>query len=286
MSRVLSFDFQARRKFKNKAVLMLSSIVALAGLMLPIWILFTAIDRGMSTFNTAIFTQMTPPPDSSGGLLNAIVGSLLMVGLATLAASPIGIMTGVYLAEYGRNGKIAETVRFVNDILLSAPSIVVGLFVYTIIVVPTHHFSGYAGVVSLIIIAVPIIVRATENILSLIPDSLREGSYALGSSKRQSILRICLPAARNGILTGILLSFARISGETAPLLFTALNNQFYSTDLNQPMANLPVVIFQYAMSPYGNWQSLAWTGASLITVYVVVINLISRFVLTQRAVRI
>lgn len=267
-------------------MLTLASVVAIVSLILPTWILFTAIDRGISTFNAAIFTQMTPPPDAVGGLLNAIVGSLLMVGLATLAAAPIGVMTGIYLAEYGRAKKLATTVRFVNDILLSAPSIVIGLFVYTIIVIPLHHFSAYAGVVALVIIAVPIIVRATENILLLVPDSLREASYALGSSKRQAILRICLPAARNGILTGVLLSFARISGETAPLLFTALNNQFYSTDLNQPMANLPVVIFQFAMSPYENWQSLAWTGAALITVYVVIINLISRFILMQRAVRI
>jgi len=282
----MRFDFQARRNIKNNAMLSLSSGVAALGLMLPIWILYTAVERGIKTFNLDIFTKMTPPPDAAGGLLNAIVGSFLMVGLATLAAAPIGVMTGVYLSEYGQKSKVAATVRFVNDILLSAPSIVVGLFVYTIIVIPTRHFSGYAGIIALVIIAVPIIVRATENILRLIPDALREGSYALGSSKRQTILRVCLPAARNGILTGVLLSFARISGETAPLLFTALNNQFYSTNLNQPMANLPVVIFQFAMSPYESWQSLAWTGASLITVYVVVINLISRIMLTQRGVRI
>lgn len=280
------FDYHTRRKVKNNIMLTLASAVAIISLIFPIWILFTAIDHGISTFNTDIFTKMTPPPDARGGLRNAIIGSLLIVGLATLIATPIGVMTGIYLAEYGRNGKFAAITRFVNDILLSAPSIVIGLFVYTIVVIPMRHFSGYAGVIALVIIAVPIIVRATENILLLIPDSLREAAYALGSSKRQTILRICLPAARNGILTGVLLSFARISGETAPLLFTALNNQFYSTDLNGPMANLPVVIFQFAMSPYENWQSLAWTGAALITVYVIVINLISRFILTQKSIRV
>jgi phosphate transport system permease protein len=277
--------FRRKRILTNKLAIALATLITILGVALPFWILFTVVDRGMSSFNWSLFTQMTPPPDSAGGLLNAIVGSLMMVGLAIAFASPIGVLTGIYLSEYGQKSKLASVIRFVNDILLSAPSIVIGLFIYMIVVVPTHHFSGYAGVVSLAIIAVPIIVRTTENMMLLVPEVMREGAYALGSSKRQTILRICLPAAKNGIITGILLSLARISGETAPLLFTALNNQFYSVNLNQPMANLPVVIFQYAMSPYENWQSLAWTGAALITVYVVIINLLARTVFARNAVK-
>lgn len=278
--------YRHKRKFMNSFVIGVAFVIALAGLALPFWILFTVIKRGIGSFNWALFTQMTPPPDSvTGGLANAIVGSFIMVMLAMAVAIPVGVMTGIYLSEYSRNGKLASSVRFVNDILLSAPSIVIGLFVYTIMVAPMHHFSGYAGVVSLAIIAVPIIVRTTENMLLLVPDILREGAYALGSTKRQAIIKICLPAAKNGIITGALLALARITGETAPLLFTALNNQFYSTDMNQPVANLPVVIFQYAMSPYDNWQGLAWAGSALITLFVVFLNILARVVFSRERVR-
>ena len=274
-----------KRKLTNRLAIGLSIAIAMLGLALPFWILFTVVSHGFSFFNMTLFTQMTPPPDSTGGLLNAILGSLVMVCLAMLVASPIGVMTGIYLAEYGRNKKLATTIRFINDILLSAPSIVVGLFVYTIMVIPMHHFSGYAGIVALAIIAVPIIVRTTENMLLLVPDILREASLALGSSKRQAIIKVCLPAARNGIITGILLSVARISGETAPLLFTALNNQFYSLNLNHPVANLPVAIFQFAMSPYENWQGLAWSGAALIIIYVVFLNTLARVVFSRSSTK-
>lgn len=273
--------YKFKRKLMNKLAIAFAIFIATLGLALPFWILFTVVSHGMSAFNLSLFTSMTPPPDAPGGLLNAIVGSMIMVGLAMVIASPIGVMTGIYLAEFGRKQKLASGIRFVNDILLSAPSIVIGLFIYTIMVVPMRHFSGYAGIVALAIIAVPIIVRTTENMLLLVPDMMREGAYALGSSKRQTILRICLPAARNGIITGILLSVARISGETAPLLFTALNNQFFSVDLNRPMPNLPVAIFQFAMSPYDNWQGLAWAGAALIVIYVVFLNTLARVVFSR-----
>lgn len=274
--------YRIRRKVINQFVILLSTLIALMGLLLPFWILFTVINRGISSFDLSLFTDITPPPGSDGGLHNAIIGSLLMVGMAMLLATPIGVMAGVFLAEYSRDGKLATIVRFVNDILLSAPSIVIGLFVYTIMVLPMGHFSAWAGVISLAIIAVPIIVRTTENMLLLVPDILRHGSLALGSSRRQVILKIALPAARNGIITGILLALARISGETAPLLFTALNNQFDSSNLNHPIANLPVVIFQYAMSPYAGWQSLAWAGSALIVIYVLVLNLLARAVFSRR----
>jgi phosphate transport system permease protein len=274
-----------RRKATNKLAVSFAILVTALGLLMPCWILVTVVRRGFASFNLQLFTQITPPPDAMGGLLNAIMGSLMMVGMATLIATPVGVLTGVYLAEYGRGRWLASVVRFVNDILLSAPSIVIGLFVYVVIVIPLRHFSGYAGVIALAIISLPIIVRTTENILALVPDHLREGALALGSSRRQAIMRVCLPAARNGIVTGVLLSVARISGETAPLLFTALNNQFYSTDLNKPMANLPVVIFQFAMSPYDNWQSLAWSGAALITVAVVIINMATRLIFTEKTVQ-
>ncbi|HET8731950.1 MAG TPA: phosphate ABC transporter permease PstA [Moraxellaceae bacterium] len=275
--------FVVRRKLKNRLAIIVAWIIAAIGVLLPFWILFTVVSRGFAYFTPDLFHLMTPPPDTAGGLWNAIVGSLLMVGAATVVAAPVGILAGIYLAEYGRNGRVANLIRFVNDILLSAPSIVIGLFIYTLLVVPLHHFSGYAGVAALAVIAVPIIVRTTENMLQLVPDILREGAFALGSSRRQAILRVCLPAARNGIITGVLLAVARISGETAPLLFTALNNQFFSTQLNQPMANLPVVIFQFAMSPYDNWQGLAWAGAALITVFVLAVNFLARFVFARKA---
>lgn len=276
--------FAFKRKLINRSILTFAVVISLLGMALPFWILFTVIERGLGSFNWALLTQITPPPMSEGGLLNAIVGSFLMVGLAMVIASPIGIFTGVYLAEYGRTSKLASLIRFVNDVLLSAPSIVIGLFVYIIMVVPMQHFSGYAGVVALAIIAVPVMVRTTENMLLLVPDVMREGSLALGSSKRQAILKICLPAARNGVITGVLLAMARISGETAPLLFTALNSPYYSTDLSQPIANLPNTIFQFAMSADDNWISLAWAGAALISLYVVIINLVARLVFARNAV--
>lgn len=276
--------FAFKRKLINRSILTFAVVISLLGMALPFWILFTVIERGLGSFNWALLTQITPPPMSEGGLLNAIVGSFLMVGLAMLIASPIGIFTGVYLAEYGRTSKLASLIRFVNDVLLSAPSIVIGLFVYIIMVVPMQHFSGYAGVVALAIIAVPVMVRTTENMLLLVPDVMREGSLALGSSKRQAILKICLPAARNGVITGILLAMARISGETAPLLFTALNSPYYSTDLSQPIANLPNTIFQFAMSADDNWISLAWAGAALISLYVVIINLVARLIFARNTV--
>lgn len=271
-----SASWRLRRRVANAAANSLAVLISLVGLCIPFWILWTVVKRGAAAFNLDLLTRMTPPPDAVGGLSNAIQGSLMMVAGAILIAAPAGVLTGVFLAEYGRGKRLATVIRFVNDILLSAPSIVIGLFVYTLLVVPFGHFSGWAGIAALALIAVPIIVRTTENMLLLVPDILREGSLALGSSKRQAILKVCLPAARNGIITGILLAVARINGETAPLLFTALNNQFLSHDLGQPMANLPVVIFQYAMSPYDNWQSLAWAGAALITVFVVAVNLLAR----------
>lgn len=267
-----------RRKVMNSVTASLAVITTLCGLALPCWILFTVIYRGFGALNIGLLTQMTPPPDAAGGLLNAIIGTLLMVGLSTLLAAPIGVIAGIYLAEYGRRRRVAIAIRFVNDILLSAPSIVLGLLVYMLVVVPFHHFSGYAGIIALALISLPIIVRTTESMLLLVPDSVREGAIAMGASSRQMIFGITLIGARNGIITGILLSIARVSGETAPLLFTALNNQFYSLNLNQPMANLPVVIFQFAMSPYENWQSLAWAGAALIALSVAFINLIVRAV--------
>jgi len=276
--------FAFKRKLINRAILTFATVISLLGMALPFWILFTVIERGLGSFNWALLTEITPPPMAEGGLLNAIVGSFLMVGLAMVIASPIGIFTGVYLAEYGRSSKLASLIRFVNDVLLSAPSIVIGLFVYIVMVVPMGHFSGYAGVVALAIIAVPVMVRTTENMLLLVPDVMREGSLALGSSKRQAILKICLPAARNGVITGILLAMARISGETAPLLFTALNSPYYSTDLSQPIANLPNTIFQFAMSADDGWISLAWAGAALISLYVVIINLIARLVFARNTV--
>lgn len=276
--------FSFKRKLINRTILTLATVISILGMALPFWILFTVIQRGLGSFNWALLTEITPPPMAEGGLLNAIVGSLLMVAVAMVIAAPIGIFTGVYLAEYGRESKLASLIRFVNDILLSAPSIVIGLFVYIIMVIPMQHFSGWAGVVALAIIAVPVMVRTTENMLLLVPDVMREGSLALGSSQRQAILKICIPAAKNGIITGVLLALARISGETAPLLFTALNSPNYSLDLSQPIANLPNTIFQFAMSADDGWISLAWAGAALISLYVVIINLVARLIFARNAV--
>jgi len=239
-------------------------------------ILITLLVKGASGINTSVFTQMTPPPGSAGGLLNAIVGSGIMTLVGTLVATPIGIMAGTYLAEFGRYKHISKPTRFVNDILLSAPSIIIGLFVYEIVVTRMGHFSAWAGAIALGIIVIPVVVRTTEEMLHLVPNSLREAAAGLGAPRWKIVFLICYRAARQGMITGILLAVARISGETAPLLFTALNNQFWNTNLNEPMANLPAVIFQFAMSPYDDWRQLAWTGALLITAIVLVLNIFAR----------
>ena len=245
------------------------------------WILWTLIIQGIPGISVAMFTQMTPPPGNSGGLLNAIAGSLLMTGIATLIGTPVGIMAGTYLAEYGHRGWLAPTTRFINDILLSAPSIVIGLFIYAIYVAKVRHFSAWGGSLALSLIVIPVVIRTTENMLKLIPNTLREAAAALGAAQWKVISLVTLRAARTGIITGVLLAVARISGETAPLLFTALNNQFWSTNMNAPMSNLPVVIFQFAMSPYDDWHKLAWGGAALITFGVLGLNIIARVFFRQ-----
>ena len=247
--------------------------VGLAGLAMILIVLFW---QGFSGLSLSVFTQMTPPPGSAGGLLNAIVGSILMTVIAIVIGTPIGMLAGTYLAEYGRHDKISSVVRFINDILLSAPSIVVGLFIYEVMVVPMGHFSGIAGAVALSVIVIPVVVRTTEDMLMLVPNTLREAAASIGLPRSLMIRHIAYRAARSGIITGILLAVARISGETAPLLFTALNNQFYSHNLNAPMSSLPVVIFQFALSPYEDWQKLAWTGALIITISVLALSIIAR----------
>ena len=272
-----------RRRIVN-AINLTFSILAMAfGLFWLFWILFTLFEKGLGGISIATFTQMTPAPGSTGGLLNAIAGSLAMVTLATLIGTPVGIMAGTYLAEYGQRGWLAPVTRFINDILLSAPSIVIGLFVYTVYVAKMGHFSGWAGALALALIVIPVVVRTTEDMLRLIPDSLREAAAALGAPQWKIVTLVTWRASKVGIMTGVLLAIARISGETAPLLFTSLNNQFWNADMNQPMANLPVVIFQFAMSPYENWQELAWTGALLITLSVLGLNIAARFFLRKQA---
>ncbi len=265
-----------RRRIINAINLTFSFLAMLFGLFWLFWILWTLLDKGLSGISLDIFTQMTPSPGSTGGLLNAIVGSLAMVTLATLIGTPVGIMAGTYLAEFGQRGWLAPTTRFVNDILLSAPSIVIGLFIYTVYVAKVGHFSGWAGALALSLIVIPVVVRTTEDMLRLIPDSLREAAAALGAPQWKVVTLVTWRASKVGIMTGVLLAVARISGETAPLLFTALNNQFWSSDMDRPMANLPVVIFQFAMSPYEYWQALAWTGALLITLRVLGLNIAAR----------
>jgi len=266
----------ARRVMVNRTALTIAMAAALFGLAWLIWILATLIWNGVGAINIAIFTQMTPPPGSKGGLLNPIVGSIMLTIGATILSTPVGMLAGTYLAEYGKKNRIAEVVRFINDILLSAPSIVVGLFIYGLMVVPMSHFSGWAGIVVLAVIAVPVVVRTTEDMLNLVPNGLREAAAALGTPRWRVITMVAYKAARNGIITGILLAIARVSGETAPLLFTAFNNQFWSTDLNAPIANLPVTIFQFALSPYDDWQKLAWGGALIITVTILLLNIAAR----------
>lgn len=272
-----------RRKLINRVALALSLIAMAFGLVWLIWILWDVLILGVQGINAATFTESTPPPNSeNGGLANAIVGSLIMVLSATAVGTPIGILAGIYLAEYGQRTGLGRVTRFINDILLSAPSIVIGLFVYTIIVAQTRTFSGYAGVIALALIVVPVVVRTTENMLQLIPNSLREAAVALGSSKRVMILRVTLKAARAGVVTGVLLALARVAGETAPLLFTALSNQFFSTNLGDPMANLPVTIFKFALSPFANWQQMAWAGVFLITIGVLALNILARVLFRQK----
>jgi phosphate transport system permease protein len=265
-----------RRKLTNILTQTLSIGAAGIGLGALVLIVWTLFYNGIASINLAIFTEMTPPPGSAGGLLNAIVGSLILSIVGVVVATPIAILAGTYLAEYGRYSMLAKPTRFVTDILLSAPSIVIGLFVYEVMVVPMGHFSAWAGAVALAIIVIPVVVRTTENMLGLVPDSLREAATALGTPRWKVIQSVCYRAARQGIMTGILLAVARVSGETAPLLFTALNNQFWSTDLNAPMSNMPVVIFQFALSPYEDWQKLAWGGALIITLSVLSLNVFAR----------
>ena len=266
----------AQRKFVNRLALTLSLLAMAFGLFWLAWILFETVRLGLAGLNLATLTQMTPPPNDVGGLANAIYGSFLMVLLATFVGTPIGIMAGIYLAEFDSQGWLAEVTRFVNDILLSAPSIVIGLFVYAVIVTRFKSFSGYAGVMALALIVIPVVIRTTENMLQLVPAGLREAAYALGAPKWKVIISITLRASRAGVLTGILLAVARISGETAPLLFTALSNQFWTSNLSSPMASLPVTIFKFAMSPYENWQKLAWAGVFLITLTVLGLNILAR----------
>ncbi|MCO5108047.1 MAG: phosphate ABC transporter permease PstA [Burkholderiaceae bacterium] len=266
-----------RRKLSNLIGLALSGVSMALGLAALLWILFTLFWNGLSAFSLDFFVRSTPAPGTEdGGLANAIVGSLMMVGAATFVSTPIGILAGIYLAEFGARSKLAAATRFVTDIMLSAPSIVIGLFVYAIAVATVRHFSGWAGTLALSLIAIPVVVRTTENMLALVPGSLREAAFALGAPRWKVSLAVTLRAVRGGVLTGVLLAVARIIGETAPLLFTALNNQFFSADMSRPMANLPVVIYNFAMSPYENWQQLAWGGAALIALIVLGINVLAR----------
>jgi phosphate transport system permease protein len=271
----------ARRRFMNRFNMVMSFATMAFGLFWLAWILFTLVRMGFAGLSLDLFTQMTPPPGSDGGLLNAIFGSLLMAAVGTMMGTPVGLMAGIYLAEYGTKGWLAPMTRFINDILLSAPSIVIGLFVYEIYVFRVGHFSGWAGACALALIVVPVVIRTTENMLRLVPNSMREAAAALGAPRRKVILAVALRAVKGGVLTGILLAVARISGETAPLLFTSLNNQFWNSNMNAPMANLPVVIFQFAMSPYDSWHKLAWAGALLITFSVLLLNIVARLLLRQ-----
>jgi phosphate transport system permease protein len=271
----------AARRRNNVVATGLAFAATAFGLGWLVLILGVLLWKGFGGLSVAVFTQMTPPPGSSGGLLNPIVGSLILTILAVAVGTPIGVLAGTYMAEYGRHDRLTSVVRFINDILLSAPSIVVGLFIYEVMVAPMGHFSGLAGGVALAVIVIPVVVRTTEDMLTLVPNALREAATSIGLPRSMSITRICYRAARAGMVTGVLLAVARISGETAPLLFTALNNQFWSTNLNAPMASLPVVIFQFALSPYKDWQSLAWTGALIITLTVLALSITARSLVTS-----
>lgn len=271
-----------RRARINRVMMVLSTLALLFGLFWLAWIIMTLLIEGASALRPWLFYRMTPPPGESGGLANAIIGSIQMVGAAVLIGTPVGILAGTYLAEYGRQTRLAAATRFMNDVLLSAPSIIIGLFVYTVYVSRVQHFSGWAGAFALAIIVVPVVVRTTDDMLKLVPNSLREAAAALGCPAWKMITHVCYRAARAGIVTGVLLAVARISGETAPLLFTALNNQFWSMNMNAPMSNLPVVIFQFAMSPYDDWHELAWGGAALITLLVLGINIAARAIVAKK----
>jgi phosphate transport system permease protein len=273
----------ARRKRVNAVALTLALLAMAFGLFWLVWILVETVRLGIGGMAFSLFTEMTPPPQAeTGGLANAIFGSIAMVTLATLLGTPIGIFAGIYLAEFGQKGLLGSVTRFINDILLSAPSIVIGLFIYAVVVARAKSFSGWAGVLALALIVIPVVIRTTENMLSLIPNALREAAYALGAPKWRVVTSITLKAARSGVITGVLLAFARIAGETAPLLFTALSNQFWTSDMTRPMASLPVTIFKFAMSPYDNWQKLAWAGVFLITLGVLLLNVVARVFLRDK----
>ena len=276
MAHSMNSSLYAARRRNNAIAKGLAVAATLFGLGWLVLILGVLLWNGLGGLSLAVFTEMTPPPGAAGGLLNPIVGSLVLTALAVAIGTPIGILAGTYLAEYGRYEKISSVIRFINDILLSAPSIVIGLFIYEVMVAPMGHFSGYAGAVALAVIVIPVVVRTTEDMLTLVPNALREAAASIGLPRAYMVIRIAYRAARAGILTGILLAIARISGETAPLLFTALNNQFWSLDLNAPVSSLPVVIFQFALSPYADWQKLAWTGALIITVAVLALSITAR----------
>jgi phosphate transport system permease protein len=281
-SRPLAARLQATRKLRSSIVMTLCVVAAGLGLVALALILGALLWSGFSSISLDVFTKMTPPPGSSGGLLNAIFGSLVMTIIGVAIGAPLGLFAGTYMAEYGRGSKLAMVVRFINDILLSAPSIVIGLFVYEIVVVPMGHFSAFAGAIALALLVVPVVVRTTEDMLNLVPSPLREAASALGLPRSLVIRHVAYKAARAGLITGLLLAVARVSGETAPLLFTALNNQFWSTDLNRPMSSLPVVIFQFALSPYKEWQQLAWVGALIITLAVLALSITARILGAQR----
>ena len=274
-----------RRRLLNLFNLAMSMATVAFGLFWLAWILYTLLSHGLAGITLDTFTKVTPPPGSTGGLANAIYGSLLMTFFGTLIGTPIGILAGVYLAEFGTRGWLAPATRFINDILLSAPSIVIGLFIYEVYVVSVGHFSGWAGSLALALLVIPVVVRTTENMLRLVPNSLREAAAALGAPQWKIIMQVTLRASKTGVLTGILLAIARISGETAPLLFTALNNQFWNSNMNAPMANLPIVIFQFAMSPYEDWHTLAWAGALLITFSVLALNIVARILGNKNALK-
>jgi phosphate transport system permease protein len=271
-----------RRRRRNTVAIVMAIAATALGFGWLVLILGELLWQGFSGLSVAVFTQMTPPPGSAGGLLNPIVGSLMLTVVAVLIGTPVGILAGTYMAEYGRFERLTKVIRFINDILLSAPSIVVGLFVYEIMVAPMGHFSGWAGAVALAILVLPVVVRTTEDMLTLVPDTLREAAASIGLPRSLMITRVAYRAARAGMVTGLLLAIARVSGETAPLLFTALNNQFWSTDMNAPVASLPVVIFQFALSPYKDWQQLAWTGALIITFTVLALSVVARLLASQR----
>ena len=271
-----------QRKIADAAALVFAGAATLFGLVWLFWILWTTLQQGIGALDPALFTQMTPPPGSQGGLLNAFYGSAMMIGLALLIGAPVGLAAGTYLAEHGRYSRLGSLVSFINDILLSAPSIVIGLFVYEMVVVTMGHFSGYAGALALAMILLPVIVRTSDEALRLVPDQMREAAFALGIPRWKVTSQILYKAALSAIVTGILLGVARIAGETAPLLFTALSNQFWTSSLNEPLANLPVVIFQYAMSPYEEWHELAWAGAFMLTIFVLGLNIAVRLIVRRR----